>query len=171
MNQAVLVLAACYALLAALLVAALVYSRWPAWLKLVLVVLVSGTYYLSYAGLERLLGWPTVERIPERFLLLASSVREPDRASGDPGVIHLWVNALAGARPAQEPRAYELPYSRELHYALQEARKRQGEGIPQMGRRIYAPPAEDVLRDRTRFATSRETVHIENLPDPVLPEK
>ena len=40
-----------------------------------------------------------------------------------------------------------------------------------MGRRAYAPPGEEAVRDRRRFATSRETVRIEDLPDPVLPEK
>ncbi len=171
MTYSLFLLAAGFAGLAALLVAALIYSRWPAWSKAVLVVLVSGFYYANYTALQGTVGWPTSEPIPEHFMLLGSSVREPDRASGDPGIIHLWVNSLAGAQPAHWPRAYELPYSRDLHYQLQEARKRQDEGIPQIGRRVYEPANAETPRERGSFARAKTTVKIEDLPDPVLPEK
>ena len=47
-----------FALVALLLALALVYSRWPRWLKGLLAVAVSGFYFYGYSSVHSLLGIP-----------------------------------------------------------------------------------------------------------------
>lgn len=59
------------------------------------------------------------EPLPSRFALLSAHVVEPGKASGDAGVIHLWVRDLIVENA--RPRAHRVPYDRALHLAVSEA--------------------------------------------------
>ena len=137
MSTAVVVLAVCFALLLALLAALLVATRWAVWVKVVMTAAVVGSFYLNYLGLERLLGWPASEPLPERFPAQReqhSRTRYGLRRSRHHSPVGDVARRCASRR--SRPRAYVMAYNRDLHYKLQQARKRQGEGIPQI-----RPPA------------------------------
>ena len=71
-----------------------------------------GVSYLSTTGL---IGWPSEARVPERFQLHWATVVEPDKLNGVPGSIYLWIEGLDETKDvAGMPRAYRVPYSREL---------------------------------------------------------
>lgn len=170
MSEAIIGLTVAYVALAALVVGLGIFSRWPFWVKLVAVAGVCGLYFLTYASLKGLLGWPTRAELPERFMLLASYVSEPDKTSGAPGSIQIWAASLEDHRPADAPRAYLLDYDAELHGQLDEANKRMRQGIIQLGRRQDAvTPGKS--GDQSRFARNPYRIVIFDLPDPELPEK
>ena len=171
MVEAIVGLSVAYAALAALLLSLHIFATWPVWVKLALIAAVTALYFVTYQSLSGMLGWPARAELPERFLLLASSIKEPDKTTGDAGVIHLWVTSLESAQPADRPRAYALPYSRDLHSQLEDANRNMRNGILQLGRRILVTNDSDVPRDPRRLARNRERLEIYDLPDPQLPEK
>lgn len=59
-------------------------------------------------------GYPTAHQPPKVASLIWGVVDEPDPQSGDPGRIYLWLDNGHGV-----PRAYRLPYTRQLHRQLQ----------------------------------------------------
>ncbi|MEJ2309759.1 MAG: hypothetical protein P8Z78_10635 [Gammaproteobacteria bacterium] len=97
--------------------------------KLAVTLLLPLFYLLHWHGIEQTRGWPAHEPLPERFRLIAADVIEPGRGGHDAGVIHLLI------RPGETspPRLHALPYSRELHTLLFEARERIAAGRPQIG--------------------------------------
>lgn len=101
-----------------------------------------------YYTLPNLMGWPVSQTIPEKSQILAVRIIEPDPKYNDPGAIYLWVDIKPSSkRPKQtlkaqlnpksvfsykdktRPRAYQLPYSRQLHKAIVEA-QRKAAGVP-----------------------------------------
>jgi hypothetical protein len=134
--QAVLVwLGVGYALIGVLVLLILVFARlaWP--IKACLVVLTSAFYVLNFLATQSLLGWSSVDRLPPRFKLLAARIVEPHSLEGEPGAIHLWVEALdADNFPSGVPRAYRLPYDAKLAERTEAAITASAEGTPQGGR-------------------------------------
>jgi hypothetical protein len=102
-------------------------------LKLVLVVMVSGFYWLQYHSLLQYAGWPSRATLPEDFILIASEVREPDSSTGDPGVMYWWVRESGDN--SEPPRVYELPYRSELHEQGEQVVQEQKNGAQFIGRR------------------------------------
>lgn len=170
MSEAVIGLTVAYVALAAFVIGLSIFSRWPFWVKLVSVASVCGLYFLTYASLKGMLGWPTRAELPERFMLLASYISEPDKASGASGSIQIWAASLADRRPADAPRAYLLDYDADLHGQLDEANQRMRQGVIQLGRRQIAETAGKT-GDQSRFARNPYRIVIFDLPDPELPEK
>lgn len=172
MNEALLGLSIAYVAVAALLAGLLIFSRWPMWVKLGCILLVSSMYFVNYQSLRGLLGWPTEAQLPSRFLLLASSVTEPDKTTGKQGVIHIWATSLDGDYPADEPRAYELPYEQELHGQLEDALKNMRKGVLQLGEATTVDKeGKQIPRDTSRFAQQQQSLLFYDLPDRKLPEK
>ncbi|TXH59987.1 MAG: hypothetical protein E6Q93_07700, partial [Burkholderiaceae bacterium] len=66
MTTAVVLSFAALVLLAAL---ALLWSRWPAWLKSLLVIAVTGFYFYADDALHGIAGLPSRDALPERFVL------------------------------------------------------------------------------------------------------
>ena len=172
MNETILALALAYVAIAALLAELLIYSRWKVWVKVGCIILVTALYFVNYQALRGLMGWPTTTDLPARFLLLASSVTEPDKTTGEKGVIHLWASSLEGDYPAKEPRAYELPYTQLLHGQLEDALKNMRKGVLQLGEATTVDKdGNQVPRDTSRFAQQQQALEFYNLPDRKLPEK
>jgi hypothetical protein len=114
-ESVVLALAIAYALIGALLLTLLVYARlpWPA--KAAAILVTSCFYLVSFFGARGLLGWSSRDPLPPRFKLLQARIVEPHSLEGEPGAIHLWVEALGDDnRPNGVPRAYRLPYDAKL---------------------------------------------------------
>jgi hypothetical protein len=170
MNQAVIGLSIAYVALGVLLLGLTVNARLPLWVKVLSILLVSALYFVTYRSLGGMQGWPTAESPPERFLLLASSIHEPDKTTGSPGMIYIWASSLAENRPAAEPRAYQIPYSTDLHTQFEEADKRIRDGIMQLGKSEWVTAAESPA-NAARFAQKRKLIRLYDLPDPELPEK
>jgi hypothetical protein len=134
-DSVILALAISYALIGALLLALLVYARlpWPA--KAAAIVVTSGFYLVSFVGARGLLGWSSRDPLPPRFKLLQARIVEPHSVEGEPGAIHLWVEALGDDnRPSGIPRAYRLPYNAKLAEKTEQAIAASAEGKPQGGR-------------------------------------
>jgi len=170
MIHSVIGLSIAYVALGILLLGLMVGTRWPVWIKVMSILLISSLYFSTYVSLGGLLGWPTSAHLPDRFLLLATSIQEPDKTSGSKGRIFIWARSLADNMPTGEPRAYQLDYNSQLHTTLEEAEKRLRDGIVQLGKREWIDEV-DTPQNSSRFAEKRKTIRIYDLPDPELPEK
>jgi hypothetical protein len=82
------------------------------------------------------MGWPTEEKLPEKFRVYWLVIDEPDPKVGDGGSIYVWLQPNSTTEITRdswddylisfydgdsEPRAYRLPYTRELHKKTQQA--------------------------------------------------
>ena len=116
LTDVIIWLAIAYALLGVLLLVICIFARipWPA--KAGLIVLTSAFYAVSFFATRGLLGWSSTDPLPPKFKLLSARIVEPHSLEGDPGAIHLWVEALDDDNfPSGVPRAYRLPY--DVHLA------------------------------------------------------
>lgn len=114
-----------------------VHGKW--WLKLFAIVGTLSFCLVVWNALGSYLGWPASPPLPRKAIFIWAEIQEPDPRSGDPGAIYLWLvaiqqkesdspNPLAYFPEAKDPRAYRLPYSRELHEALLKALWMRGRG-------------------------------------------
>jgi len=146
---------------------------------------------VSYASIAGLIGWPSEARVPERFQLDWGTVVEPDKVNGSPGSIYLWVEALDENNvPAGTPRAFRVPYSRDLADRIGHAKERIEQGKDQAGtardldvpdvppdqdRRLAGtPPRQDEPGspgDPTAFIQHMPTIEFQDMPPPALPPK
>lgn len=156
-----------------LLAAALLWSHWPSWLKGMLVCAVTVLYFFGYWAIHDMWGLPSTDKLPERFVMIAAFVEEPVKKN--PGALYLWVSEIEdGQETVLNPRAYKLPYNRELHERINEALERGKDGVSQMG---TAKPKKEQLRGKGRGAAwltpgkDEQEVLLQDLPNPQLPEK
>lgn len=156
-----------FAALVLLATLALLWSRWPAWLKGLLVAGVVVFYFWADDVVHNLSGWPTVDALPERFTLLAVVVEEPSNKSA--GALFLWVNAIENGKPVPQPRAYKIPYTKDLHALLNEGMKKSRQGVSQMGQ--ATPKRGKKGLGWLRPGADEQEVKIRDMPAPQLPEK
>jgi len=156
-----------FAALVLLCTLALLWSHWPGWLKGLLVAGVAVLYFWGDDVVHNLSGWPTADALPERFTLLAVVVEEPSARTA--GALYLWVNAIEQGKPVPQPRAYKLPYTKDLHALLNEGMKKARQGISQMG--TASPKAGKKGLGWLRPGADEQEVKIRDLPAPQLPEK
>ena len=104
-------LIAAYILLAALLLSVNLYSKWSWQLKTITIIITSVFYIISYISFPPLLGWPTNQKLPAHFRLLATEVHQPDKLTGEEGSVFLWLKEVEDITTLVLPRAYVLPYS------------------------------------------------------------
>lgn len=146
---------------------ALLWSRWPAWLKTMLVVGVTAFYFFADEVVHDVWGWPSGDSLPERFVLLAAVIDEPNAKR--PGAVFVWVNALEDGKPAAQPRAFRLPYSKDVHALLNEGMKKIREGVSQLG--SSEPRRGKSGLSWLRPGSDEQVVKLRDLPQPQLPEK
>lgn len=156
-----------FVVLAALAVLALVWSHWPRWLRALLVAGVVVFYFWADEAMHQMWGWPSSDALPERFVLLAAVIDEPTNKSA--GALYVWVNAIENGKPAAQPRAFKLPYSKDLHSLLNEGVKKSRQGVTQMG--TSEPKAGRKGLSWLRPGNDEQVVKIRDLPAPQLPEK
>ncbi len=156
-----------FVLLVFLAVLALLWSRWPVWLKGLLVAGVAIFYFFADDVVHTLAGWPTTDPLPERFVLLAAVIDEPTAKT--PGALYVWVNAIEKNKPAEAPRGYKLPYAKDLHALLNEGLKKSRQGVTQMG--TTSPKVGRKGLSWLRPGNDEQEVKIRDLPSPQLPEK
>lgn len=146
---------------------ALLQSRWPAWMKALLVTGVAVFYFYADEAVHQLSGWPTTDALPERFALLAAVIEEPSSKSA--GALYVWVNAIENGKPGAQPRAFKLPYTKDLHSLLNEGMKKARQGVSQMG--TATPKAGKRGLAWLRPGSDEQEVKIRDMPSPQLPEK
>lgn len=149
------------------LLLAVVASRWPAAVKALLVLCVTGLYVYTDRALEDVWGWPSQGALPERFVLLAAVIEEPTKTQ--PGALYVWVQPLEKGKPGQRPRAHVLPYAKDLHSLLNEGMKKARQGVTQMG--TAEPKAGPKGLSWLRPGADEQNVKIRDMPAPQLPEK
>ena len=155
------VIAIGFALLGGLLLWFVVGSRGPWWIKLPTIVVTCLFTFIVWHALDSFSGWPTAQAPPPRALMLGGSVDEP-RA------IYVWLVAPSTPGPLEyrpdggEPRAYRLPYSRELHEQVDRASKLASKG---------QPVELKLMQRRSRGRNARFVVRRYQLPTASLPRK
>jgi hypothetical protein len=184
-------LVASYIVIAVLLLSLNLASRWHWGIKAAAILITTAFFGVSYLSITDLIGWPAEARLPDHFQLHWATIVEPDKLNGLPGSIFLWVEALDQDNlPAGTPRAFRVPYSRELADRIGRAKERieQGadqagtardldmaEGEPDMDRRLAgAPPRQGEpgsTGDPAAFIQHMPAIEFEDMPPPALPPK
>ena len=158
-----------FAALLMLLACALLWSHWPRWLKGVLVASVTVLYFYGNAAIHSIWGVPSTDALPERFLMLSAVVEEPTTRGA--GALYLWISELHEGKPTLEPRAYRLPYSKELHTQINEGLKRGRDGVNQMGSAEMKPGRLGNALPGLKPGNDEQEIKVRDLPAPQLPEK
>jgi len=151
-----------------LIALALVFSHWPRWLKGLLALGVTGFYFFGYASLHSLLGLPSTDALPARFVMIAAIVDEP--RGKFQGALYMWVTPIEEGKSVMQPRAYKLPYSRVLHEQIADGMKKGREGVPQMGT-AEVKGGNGKGPSWLNPGTDEQEVKILDLPTPQVPEK
>jgi len=86
-----------------------------------------------------------------------------------PGALYVWVNALEDGKPSAQPRAFQLPYAKDLHALLNEGMKKIREGVSQVG--TSEPKAGRNGLSWLRPGNDERSVKLRDMPVPQLPEK
>lgn len=77
-------------------------------------------------SLENLAGWPSGQKLPEKFEVHWIVIKEPNKKTGEEGAIYIWARDMKpqeesvwwlqfSSNDRDEPRVYQAPYSKELH--------------------------------------------------------
>lgn len=169
-----LVIPVAFLILSSLLLWFVIDTKRRFFLKLTLIIIIPALSIMIWQSLNTYLGWPTKNDLPKKAILIWAVINEPSAKTGDPGSIYLWLTPLQNAKEQNslfeykykqnEPRAYKIPYSREMHQRLQEAgeliRKGKIMGIEGMeGKEFY------------RYRNQDDDLRFYELPPPKLPEK
>ena len=131
-SHVILTMAIGFAILAFLLLCICLYGSISKKTKLLLVVLTSIAYFVSFDALKMTQGWATADSIPPRFVLLAAVIEEPvkDKTKGE---IFVWLQELVDNKPQGEPRAFRFPYEKGLHSLFEDGMKKIRNGNSQIG--------------------------------------
>ena len=90
-------------------------SLWKWWIKAGAIVITLSGMVVLYLILTGVIGWASSGAMPERFSLLATRIVEPDKMTGAPGHIYLWVEEVDDRQIViSPPRAFEMPYKVEI---------------------------------------------------------
>ncbi len=161
-----------FVLLSILLLSLNLYSSWSWPVKTGAIVLVSLFYLVSYFSFPPLLGWPTKENsIPERFRLIAAYIQEPDKIAGTDGAIYLWISDMTSGGNLKIPRAYELPFSSDLHKRVVKAKAKLNKKLPQLGEVSEDDNLTTEVKDNTQGGQASVNIEFFDMPDPLFPEK
>jgi len=132
--------------IAALTLWVIIGSRGYWWLKMI-VVSISIFFTVSlWNSLGSLQGWPTLDMPPAKFEIKWLDVKEPNKKTGAPGSIYVWLRDLEPKEIdesfymrlhhkalEEEPRLYKLPYSRMMHEQAEQIK-----GVIAKGGRFFA---------------------------------
>ncbi|MEK7192277.1 MAG: hypothetical protein AAB646_02070 [Patescibacteria group bacterium] len=134
MSIGTLVIPLAFIIFAAILVWYLIGAQGKWWLKMACVIALPSFGLAVWKSLDSYIGWPSKSPSPDEFVLIWGEAKEPDSKIGDPGAIYLWlvpydeeVDNQSGsvfdyAHGPREPRAYQIPYSRDTHEELEKAK-------------------------------------------------
>lgn len=171
MNEVLLMLVLAYVVLTALLLLAIISGRLHWLAKLLLLVVASCFYWVSYDAWRQAQGWPTQAEVPHKWLFHYAVVEEPREKDGFAGAIFIWLTDLENNQMAAEPRAYKLPYDQRTHIDIQLAMKEIRHGNIQLGQRTEREEDPADTEGKKAFGSMKYQLEFTDLPDPALPEK
>lgn len=190
MTQTIITLTVGYALVAVLVALVVLQARFHWLIKGGLTLALAALLFLTYHGIGKLRGLPSDTNPPDRFRLYWAQIEEPDKLTGDPGAIFLWLGELdEDYYPVGQPRAHRLPYSDELAALVLEAQAKVAKGEDIAGEvsedEAEEDPAETLAEkameeaeqsNSSRIGTRVMSFDFGNLrfdttPAPVTPEK
>ena len=167
LGSVILWLSIAYAVLGVLLLIICVFAKIPWPVKAGVIVLTSAFYVVSFFAMRGLLGWSSIDSLPRHFKLLGARIVEPHSLEGEPGAIHLWVEALDDDNfPSGEPRAYRLPYDARLVEKTEAAIKASADGKPQGGRTADFGNGEGGVSEATAREITPSTITTTGGGDP-----
>lgn len=103
---------ALFVVLVILLLSLNLASLWKWWIKAGAIVITVAGIAALYFIVTGVIGWASTSPMPARFSLLATRIVEPDKMTGAPGRIYLWVEEVDDRQIViSPPRAFEVPYS------------------------------------------------------------
>ena len=163
-------------------------GKW--FIKLITITL---TLYLCISlslSLENWSGWPSSQTLPDEFMVHWIQISEPNKQTGKPGNIYVWVTSLEKyyqddgwddwreffisfyTHDLYQPRAYKLPYSLELHKKAQGALGNliKGEKIKGGVNGRRGDNGENTKGDGGSFSYSEDII-FHKLPPSKLPDK
>ncbi len=132
MSWAIIGLSAGFIFVIALLLLLLLKSRLALPLKTGAVIIATLFYWLQYSSLQQFAGWPVSGELPEEFVLIAAEVIEPNKSTGEPGVMYWWIRESGDLE--RPPRVYQLPYVNQVHQQAAEVLNEQKKGGQFIGR-------------------------------------
>ncbi len=161
-----------YVFVALLLLGILLYSRWGWPVKAAATVTTAAFCLISYASIPKLLGWPIAHNPPQKFLLHAAYIQQPDKLSKRKGTINLWLTDAQDLARGGVPRAYQFPYTAPLHEVVINATAKISKGVPQMGE-FKDPHTSSIagLHDPAGADQTSAPVTFFDIPDPLFPDK
>ncbi len=172
-----------YATVALLLLSMQLKSGWSWPIKASAIGLALPATLGTFLAIQAQLGWPSQNGLPEQFQLHAALIDEPSANATDGGAIYLWLTPWnrqlsqdethidgdigldAATLPPRRPRAFGLPYSRDLHQQVEDMQERLARGEMVVGRH---QPGSSWKR---RFSQQQGTIDLEAPPPPPLPAK
>ena len=87
MNNYSLLLTFLYVAIAALLLVLCLATGWRRWVKVLMIAVVTFSYFIANYTFEDMLGWPTPRMLPEKFLINGVVIEEPNKERGVEGAI------------------------------------------------------------------------------------
>lgn len=166
-----------YAALAFLLLGLHLKSAWSWPVKTAAIGLALPATVGAFLVIQAQLGWPSQASLPARFQLHAALIEEPAAENDEGGAIFLWLTPWVDASseegadleppmlPGRRPRAFDLPYTRELHQKIETMRERLARGELVTGRH------ESGSGWQRRFGQNNGQTNLEAPPPPPLPAK
>lgn len=125
---------ALFVLLSVLLLSLNFLSLWHWPIKAAATVITIGSSVVLYFAFINVIGWPSQDRMPDRFSLLHTRIVEPDRMTGAPGHIYLWAEEVDDRQIViGQPRAFEVPYKVEMATEVASAQNMLDEGTEVLG--------------------------------------
>jgi len=102
-------------------------------IKFLAVFITAGFYIIQYESLQQYSGWPSTDELPQKFVLIATDVHEPNQKTGQQGIMYWWVRDSSNMN--QPPRVYQLPYEAEVHKKTEQIIELQKKGSQYVGRK------------------------------------
>lgn len=133
MTWAIIGLSAGFILVLAFLLYLIFQTQLATTAKFLALTFASAFFIIQYKSLHQSMGWPSTAQLPEEFVLIATNVREPNKQTGDKGIMYWWVRESSDL--TQPPRVYELPYKAEMQKISEEVVKEQKEGAQFIGKK------------------------------------
>jgi hypothetical protein len=132
-SSTALQLALLYALPVFLLLVLCLATRWRVWVKVLMIVIAGACAVVSQSVLVGAAGWPTEDRLPEKFLFLSAVFDEPNPSTGSAGALYVWAHPIEDGKTVAHPRAYKLAYQKDLKGILADGLKKARDGNAQLG--------------------------------------
>lgn len=172
MNGPVICLTVAYAFLGLMLLSLHLKSAWSWPVKAIAIITAVPLFFVTFASLQALLGWPSPSDLPERFQLHAALVDEPSTSHDRAGAIFLWLTPsnetmteVVAPETERLPRAFALPYSRDLHERVEAMREALQKGVFVAGR------YEQSTSLARRFSQQNGGIDLYTPPPPPMPSK